>query len=458
VTAPPIESWRPVHQTPPVAAKAPVSHPVAARSDVENNPLRKFAFYSSLGLMLTLLAVLPELLAYLTHTNTYLLYLVGPPAIIGAMFTGAVRRTFRHRSAYYWIAFFVWMVLAAPLSDWKGGSFHRVFDYSRVNILLLFVVGGLAVKWNEIRQIYYTIAAAGLLNLIAARLFMSMVNSDNSRIALTATGTIGNPNDLAAHLLLVLPFLLFIVLDSRRTPLVRMAILGPIGYGVWVILGTGSRGALIALMVMAFFALWRATMQQRIALLVGGAALAALVFAALPQVTLNRLATVFGKEHVEADDSAASRSYLFNQSVKFTLQHPLFGVGPDQFSNHEGHTRLAEGKLGSWHATHCTWTQVSSECGIPALIFYILGLGSALLLVNRTYRTARAEGNIEIANACFCYLLAMVGFLIAMTFLASAYRLYFPIMIGLAIAMSLVAGQQMNSGAATTRQAIAPRA
>lgn len=443
-----------------MAHKAPAFSPVVPDVVVsDNNALRMFAFYSSLGLLFTLLGVLPEILAYLTHTNTYLLYLVGPPAIIGAMFTGAVRRTLRHRSAYYWMAFFAWMLLAAPFSDWKGGSFHRVFDYSRVNILLLFVVGGLAVKWSEIRQIFYTIAAAGLLNLITARLFMSMVNSDNSRISLTATGTIGNPNDLAAHFLLVLPFMLFLALDSRRNLLVRIAIIGPIGYGVWVILGTGSRGALIALMGMTVFALWRASMQQRIALLVGGAALAMVIFTALPQVTLNRLATVFGKEHLEGDDSAASRSYLFNQSVKFTLQHPIFGVGPDQFSNHEGHTRLAEGKLGSWHATHCTWTQVSSECGIPALIFYVLGLGSALLLVNRTYRTARAEGHIEIANACFCYLLAMVGFLIAMTFLASAYRLYFPVMIGLGIAMSIVAGQHMHSGAAATRrQAIAPPA
>jgi O-antigen ligase len=252
-------------------------------------------------------------------------------------------------------------------------------------------------------------------------------------------------------LVLLLPFMLFVALDSRRNAFFRIAIIGPIGYGVWVILGTASRGGLMAIMAMVLFALWRASMQQRIALMVVGAALAIVISATLPRVTWNRLASMFGKEHLEADDSAATRSYLFNQSVKFTLQHPLLGVGPDQFANHEGHMRLSEGKLGSWHATHCTWTQVSSECGLPAMIFYILGVGSALALVNRVYRTARAEGNLEIANACFCYLLAMTGFVVAMTFLASAYRLYFPIMIGLAIAMSLVTNQQTTTASSGSR-------
>lgn len=445
---------------PALAATAPIYNPALSDAVVyKNNPSRKLAFYSSLGLLLVLLAVLSEIIATITGKNTYLLYLVGPPAILGTVLTGGVRRTLQQRAAYYWIAFFAWMLLATPFSDWKGGSFQRVLDYGRVSMLMLFIVGGLAVSWREIRLLFYTIAAAGFLNLATARLFMSTANTDNSRLALSAVdSSIGNSNDLAAQLLLVLPFMLFIALDPRRNTLVRIAMLGPVGYGVWVIVGTASRGGLLALIAMTFFALWRASLRQRIALLAGSVALAIIVSVALPQATLNRLGTLFGKQYVEADESAASRSYLFRQSVKFTFERPLFGVGPDQFSNHEGGLRVSEGKVGNWHATHCTWTQVSSECGLPAIIFYILGIVSAVGLVNRTYRTARAKGNIEIANACFCYLLAMTGLIVSMTFLASAYRLYFPVMIGLAIATSMVANQQMNTGSVpTTGPPVAPR-
>ncbi len=104
------------------------------------------------------------------------------------------------------------------------------------------------------------------------------------------------------------------------------------------------------------------------------------------------------------------RSYLLKQSVVYTWQHPIFGVGLGQFSNFEGKSSLAEGKIGIWHETHNAFTQVSSECGIPASIFFVLGICSALFSVNRIYRRARREGDTEIANASFCYLLSMVGF------------------------------------------------
>jgi len=134
------------------------------------------------------------------------------------------------------------------------------------------------------------------------------------------------------------------------------------------------------------------------------------------------------------------------QSLIYTMQHPMFGVGLGQFSNYEGQQSLAAGKVGNWHETHNAFTQVSSECGIPALIFFVLGIGSALLSVNRIYRRARRDGYKEIANASFCYLLSMVGFMVSITFLANAFRFYLPAMIGLAIALSTAAEREMSGG------------
>jgi O-antigen ligase len=222
-----------------------------------------------------------------------------------------------------------------------------------------------------------------------------------------------------------------------------LALFGLRADGLWVILGTASRGALLALEVVVVFFLVHATLRQRLALILSGTLLAAIYVVALPAQTVNRLTTLFGPQNQEAAESAESRAYLFKKSVQFTLEYPLFGVGPDQFSNFEGKTSQAKGEHGSWHATHCTWTQISSECGIPALIFYAGGIGSALLMVYRTFRAAKRERSFEIADACFCYLLAMTGFLVALTFLASAYSYCLPAMIGLAVVLSSVANEQL---------------
>jgi O-antigen ligase len=169
--------------------------------------------------------------------------------------------------------------------------------------------------------------------------------------------------------------------------------------------------------------------------------LGAIVIVALPQSTSSRLASLFGEENLEADQSADARSHLFRQSLVYTIQHPLFGVGPDQFSNYQSQEH--EAKKALWHPTHCSWTQVSSECGVPGLIFFVLGLGTACWSVARVYRRARELGNSDIANACFCYLLAMVGFLTSITFLSNAYGPTIPLMVGLGVSMSAAAAKRM---------------
>jgi len=426
--------------SPPTTAKLP-SPGGAHIAALEHNPLRRVAFWFGIALFFTELTVLQELADQVLGFNPYILYVLVPPAVLCGLFSESVQRTFRHRAPWYWLGFYAWMVVATPFSQWRGGSLGRVID-GRVNLILLVVVGGLILNWKEVRIVLYTLAAAAIVNLLTARFFM---NTSGGRISVAVSRfSIGNSNDLAAQLLLVLPFLLFIVMDRRRNLLVRCLPLLAIAYGLWVILGTASRGALIGLIAASLVLFVYGSARQRIA---GALAvlLGASLFMALPGVTRSRFGTLVGERHLEALESQAARDYLFMKSLTFTAEHPLFGVGPGQFANYEGGTSLAAGRVGYWHETHCSWTQISSECGVPALVFYLAGIGSALLLVIRTFRMARRAGYTEIANACFCYLMGMAGFLVAVTFLSNAYRYYVPAMIGLAVGMCFAARRQMES-------------
>ncbi len=427
---------------PPLAATRAASLP---RVDPdESNQFRKLVVYFGLATLFVRFSVLSELIAYTTGLNTYLLYVTLPPAFVAMLATGGLRRTFRQRAAYFWLALFGWMVLAIPFSYWPGGSTHVVLEYGRTVLPLLLIAGGLAVRWGEIRAVFYTIAAAALVNLLTSRYFM---DATNGRISLTASGTIGNSNDLAAHLVLVLPFLLFVTMDSKRSLFIRIPLLLAIADGLRIILGTASRGALIAVIVAFVYMLWQASGPQRAMALGGGIILTLVFMTVLPATTLTRLGSLFGQEQAEAEESGASRAYLFRQSVLFTVQHPLFGVGPGQFANFEGNLRVSEGKIGNWHETHCVFTEVSSENGIPALIFFLFGLGSSLSVVIRTCRKARQQGDTEIVNACFCYLLSMVGFMVASSFLANAFHFYLPVMIGLAGSISFAANRRLEARA-----------
>jgi O-antigen ligase len=424
-------------------APAPVGRdPLSFEDALETEPIRKVAFYFCLAALFLRLSVLPELIYYVTNVNTYLLYLVVPLAMVSTLLKGGLQRTFQSRASFYWVAFFVWMVLATPFSTWPGGSAGRVRVYAEIDGIFLILVGGMALNWNEVRVIFRTIAAAAVTNLVCTRLFERM---SNGRVSLGASGTIGNSNDLAAQLLLVLPFLLFFMVGRGRSIVVRIAVLGLLMYGLWIILGTASRGGLIGLGVVFLCLLIHASLPQRLLLVVLAGVIAMVALAVLPAMTLNRLGSLFGAKDREATESSESRQYLFQTSVKFTVEHPVFGVGPGQFAVFEGKMSREHGFHGNWHETHCAFTEVSSECGVPAFIFFTAGIGSALLLVLRTYRKAKREGYPEIANGCFCYLLAMAGYLVALIFLAQAYTYRLPAMVGLAVTLSFAAMRTMRS-------------
>ncbi len=424
------------------ATNTPVKPKNPAATELDPSP--PLVFNSALGMVFLMFGTISELLTYVLHVNTYILYLFGPTAFIGAVAVGGIGRTMKAHAGWYWTLFFLCMVIATPFSTWVGGSFGPVMDYAKFTFPLLFVVAGTTLNWNQVHRVFCTIGFAGVINLIESRLFTS---NESGRLSLDSSSTIGNSNDLASHIVIILPFLLYIATDPARKALVRYPIFGAVGYGVWVILGTASRGALIALGVSFLIMLFYATAWQRVTVLVVGLTLAILAPMFLPPETLLRLSSLFGAEHEEAQDSKESRAYLFQQSVIYTLQHPVLGVGPAQFPIYEGKMRTAAGERGEWHATHCAWTQVSSECGIPAMLLFIGGIGSAILAVNRIWRRAKKEGYQEIRRACFCFLVAMVGYLVTINFLANAYRFYLPVMIGLAIAINAAGTRYMDSHA-----------
>jgi hypothetical protein len=428
----------------------------------EQGGFQKLAFRAGLAMLFIRLTALPELLAALLHVNTYLLYIVGPPSILGAIVTGGLGRTFRNRAAWMWLGFLVCLLLSVPTSTWVGGSVGSAKSYALFSFPLLFVVGGLTVTWKEVRATFITFAVSGVfLILVAGR--MAKPDAEGRTTMTDTSGTIGNSNDLASLLILVIPFILFVAMDKRIVAVIRWSLFLPVAYALKTILGTASRGALVAIFVMFTFTIFRASGKQKMLVLVAAGVLAAAAPLVVNGNSLERLATLFGgpveanSVGEEARESKEERRYVLEQSIIASLKHPVFGVGIGQFSNYVGELGKTQGKIGAalhWTETHNAFTEVSSECGLPALVFFVLGIGTAFASVSRTYTVARRNGYEDVADTCLCYLVSMIGYVVSIVFLANAYRLYLPAMIGLAIAVSAaanreIAGRRMTEPART---------
>ena len=410
-----------------------------------SDPIRKAAFRLGVILLFLRFSMLHQTISYVLHFNPRLLYVVGIPALIGVILAGGIKRAFRGRPTYYWVGFALCLVISLPFSAWKGGSAHWLTSYFRAEFIMLFVMGGLAVTWRESKLMMYAISWGAVISLVTSKLFEQ---DSGGRFGLDF-GTIKNPNDFACHLLLVLPFLLWIVLSSKSY-ILRLASLFGLSFGAYLILASGSRGATLGLAAAFTFYLFRGTVRQRMTVLVGAPILLAILIPALPQRSWNRVHSLWSNDSATAEDtieSAASRRYLFDTGVRFVIEHPIIGIGQGQFANYEGkHSTVVGGTRGQYQEAHNTYLAAASECGIPAFLLFLAGIISTFRVLNSAHSQARRRPECsDIRLATFCIMLALSGFCVAITFVNFTYFFYLPAMAGLAVSVSSAANAEFHS-------------
>jgi len=437
---------------PPVPPRGPVGGnrivpPDPAREVEGANPLQVIAFKMALVLVFINFSSIHQLLTYVLHVNFYLLYLFGVPTLLGVALAGGVQRTLRGRPAVYWTIFAAWMVVAAPFSSWRSGSIGALIPYFRTVFPMLFVIAGLTIRWRECRSMMWSIACGGVVIMTAAKLFQDSGGHYGERLAIEF-GTIANSNDYAVHLVFVLGFVIFVALTAKSKAL-RLLAWGAVGYGALLILKTASRGALLALVAGALFWLLRGTTRQRMGLLLAGPIAAVALVALVPRSSLIRIVSFSSQDagaSQEALQSSAIRRYLLERSIVYTLQHPIFGLGFAQFRSFEGEHNQVIGTHGKWDDPHNSYTQVSSEGGLPALALYLAGILSTFLMANRVFQQARKRPECEdIRIAAFCIMLAMTMYCTGILFENFSYFFYLPILSSLVIAVSRAAQDEFAS-------------
>ena len=409
-------------------------------------------------------SALPDIIASLSRQNTYLLYVAGSVAILASVVSGRARRVFRQKPAMFWLWFVFWMIFAVPFSSWKGGSFNFVVTYIKTDFVILVTTACLARTWTDCRKIIYTIAAAAAFTIAISLIF----DTGGDRFNFALSGSIGNSNDLAAHLLLVIPFLLFIALKPRANLFFRLLSITAGAFGIFEILRASSRGALIALLLATMFAFVRGSIRQKA--VVGAGAVVALIFFAilLPSSTRQRLMSFSNgaDSNKEALESSEIREYLLKQSIVYTLENPFWGVGPNQFAAyHASHAPQGETKANLqfqplWYETHNSYTEISSECGIPALMFYLAAGISTFVLLGKIRKRAGGAYRPEIVIASHCLTIGLFAYSVAIFFVNFGYYYQFPAISGLVVAMWFAVNRKAPAAArgdAPLRQTVPDR-
>jgi hypothetical protein len=416
------------------------------------NSARKIGALCAAGLIFIRFSAIHETIATIIGINIFLLYLLAIPAGFSWIISGGFRRTFPSRSPMvFWAAFTMWMLVSTPFSFWIGGAVGTDLLYLKTVLPLALLVAGLPLTWDECRRVAYAIAAAAPVIIITARLFVNQGQQAVGRIATSMQGTISNSNDIAGMLVVTLPFVLFIVIRPGTRAWIRIAAGVVIIAGLYTALGTASRGALVGLFATLLFIFVRSNNRGRIILLTAGGMALVVLFAVLPDRTVERLFS-FGNAppsddvSAEAAMSQESRKYVLRRSIEFTVTHPVFGVGPGNFMFYDDYDNHEKGMgKGSWHVPHIAYTQVSAECGVPALIFYVIAIVITFRSVGKVHRLCRRHRELkDISDLAFCFVVALFGFCVTIFFLPFGYHAYLPMLGGFSVCLTAVARRELK--------------
>ncbi|MBZ5610850.1 MAG: O-antigen ligase family protein [Acidobacteriia bacterium] len=358
--------------------------------------------------------------------------------------SGNVFRGVRDVIGRLWVLFLAWMCLAVPFSVWKGGSVAALVDYVPHGWLQFFYFAVFAISVRHLRRVMLFLIAADFLLLVDCFWGGSM---QTGRLEIPDSMFFRNANDLSLQLIIAITQFLYLLYQRE----VWKRVAGGAGMlaGLVFLFETGARGAFVAMLGLAAAILVLGKHRIRFVLAAVPIAVGALALA--PASVFHRITLIsIEPENVAArdsqDDAAISsqrqRLALLGQSVMYAVTHPLVGVGPGQFGAAVAADAAREGKQATWLGTHNSYTQVASECGIPALLIYT-GVVFLVLRSNlRIYRRA-PEDSSDVSALAFCLFAGTLGYAIDTFFFHVAYSSYLPAIAGMSVALRLAVDRRL---------------
>lgn len=241
---------------------------------------------------------------------------------------------------------------------------------------------------------------------------------------------IADNNQLAVGLLVALPLMNYLRLHSAHH-LVRTGIVIAMVLTLLAVLGSYSRGALIALAAVAVFFWLRSRRKLLYGVLVFGAIAGAISF--MPKDWVDRMDTI---QTYHKDASAESRFAMWHTAWLIAKARPLTGAGfygtysravVDQFD-----------RTSPARAVHSIWFECLAENGFPTLVIWFGITVAGVLAARRIIRRTRDHPELAwCADLARMSQVSVIAYLVGGTLLSLSYWDFYFTVIGVVAATDL---------------------
>jgi len=333
--------------------------------------------------------------------------------------------TTRPREVNLLLLFALTALLSIPLALNRGEAWDTFVEpFSKAALMFLVIVNTVRTLRRLRWMLMLGVVVGCYLSLSALRDYHSGVTTvEGYRVAGSIGNLFANPNDMAIHLITVIPVAVAFMFGARGLKKVLYAACLFLLVGGLMV--TFSRGGTLGFGAAAFVLAWKLGRRNRFAVMALFAVGAVLMIALAPGGFGLRMLSIFDSSLDPVGSSSARRELLI-LSIITAIKHPLFGVGMNNFhiiSIHEA-------------VTHNSYTQVASELGMAALAIY------TMFIVTPLRRLARIErATLSARRASNFYYLSvglqasLVAYMVSSFFGAIAYHWYVYYLVGYAVAL-----------------------
>lgn len=322
------------------------------------------------------------------------------------------------------------MSICIPFAVWRGGAFDMVYGRFAKGVVIAMLISLVVVSLEEVRRLLWIQVSAVTLVIFFS---IAMRNyGPEGRLFGVQKSILENPNDLAINIAIAFPLALAFMLQARAFKKV-IWILG-LGFMCVGVVLTGSRSGLLALITSVAVCIWefgikgkrRQLVVAAIIILVLGFGIA--ISNSHYRTRVESIVLGSGTEGLRAEEaeSIEARKELLKLSVTTAVDHPVFGVGPGCFLLLSG---------AGWHVAHNSYTELAAECGVMALILFLMALFSAFKNLRTIQKSRRYQEDSEFALLTQALWAGLAAYLLGSAFASTEYTMYAYVVMGYTCAM-----------------------
>lgn len=363
--------------------------------------------------------------------------IIGAATIIGFFFTKEKNRIPLTSLTVVWFIWAFWMNVTTLFamnndSNWVYGEWDRAMKIQFMTFLAL----ALMQSRRKVDLLVWVLAISVGIFGIKGGAFTILTGGNYLVWGPPGTFFEGN-NGLAIALLMVMP-LFWYLRTTTESKWLKRALAASVLLCAMSVLGSYSRGALLAIIAVCLYLVWKSPHRWRILPLVAVVGLAFL--ALMPSKWFDRVETI---QTYEEDRSAMGRINAWQFAFNLAKDRPLVGGGYGAFSP-ELFQRYAP-LPDNYHDAHSIYFEALGEHGFLGLALFLALGWIALGQANKVRRATRDKPEQKWAYDLMSMVqLSLVGYAVGGTFLGLAYfDLYYHLLALIVLTRKLTETQEL---------------